>query len=183
MTRPGHYVVHRDGQIYVEQGDIYDQNFQRDCSWFVRKDIFFPGQYSSQKTSNSEILKPTNEDKSHFITETVFSPSNLIVQYSNLMLGPYVKKQPYMMPLILVSGFTSFESVYRPGFFIRHKNRRLQVSQLFSSTDRSDASFLMSDAYSSATVEVSATEEWRKFMGINLQVKNTTKHSIMSFEP
>ena len=78
-----------------------------------------------------------------------------------------------MKPLTLVSGFTSFESVYRPGFFIRHKNRRLQVSQLFSSTDRSDASFLMSDAYSSATVEVSATEEWRKFMGINLQVKKT----------
>lgn len=73
-------------------------------------------------------------------------------------------------------GYTSFESVYRPGYFIRHKNRRLQLSQLFSQSDRNDASFLMSDAYSTMGIDLSTTvettEEWRGFLGKNIQVES-----------
>ena len=44
VRRPGHYVVHRDGNIYVEQGDpLNDDQFRKDASWYVRQDIFFRG--------------------------------------------------------------------------------------------------------------------------------------------
>ena len=62
---PGHYIVNRDGQIFVEILNN-EESYRRDCSWFVRKDLFFPG-------------------------------------------------------------FTSFESVHQPGYYVRHSNRRLQV--------------------------------------------------------
>ena len=44
------------------------------------------------------------------------------------------------------TGFTSFESTTRPGMYIRHRNRRLRVSEISSNTDQNDASFLMNDA-------------------------------------
>jgi hypothetical protein len=43
LMRPGHYVSHRDGMIYVEQGDVNNEAFKKECSWLVRKDIFFNG--------------------------------------------------------------------------------------------------------------------------------------------
>ncbi len=43
VSRPGHYLVNREGMIFVEQGDVYSEEFRRDCSWFVRKDMFFTG--------------------------------------------------------------------------------------------------------------------------------------------
>jgi hypothetical protein len=58
VSRPGHYLLHRGGEIFVEAGDVNSESFRRECSWLARKDIFF-------------------------------------------------------------SGYTSFESVHRPGFFIR----------------------------------------------------------------
>ena len=70
-------------------------------------------------------------------------------------------------------GYTSFESVYRPGYFIRHKNRRLQLTQLSSQSDRNDASFLMTDAYSGggAQLDVSSrVDEWKRYLGRTVQV-------------
>lgn len=43
LTRPEHYIVQRNDEIFVERGDIYNEDFRRDCSWFARNDIFFPG--------------------------------------------------------------------------------------------------------------------------------------------
>ena len=42
----GHYVVHRDGMIFVEmsaRGSATSGDFARDASWIVRKDIYFDG--------------------------------------------------------------------------------------------------------------------------------------------
>ena len=47
-----------------------------------------------------------------------------------------------------------------PGFFIRHRNRRLQVTQIRSQGDKNDASFLMTDAYTGgATSVITETEQ------------------------
>ena len=43
MTQPGHYVRVRDGKIFIEQIDIWDQEMLRDCSWFMRENHFFQG--------------------------------------------------------------------------------------------------------------------------------------------
>ena len=64
---------------------------------------------------------------------------------------------------IFFSGYTSFESVINPGYYIRHKSRRLKVSTLNSQSDKNDASFLMSDAAGGGTVEVE--ERWQQFLG------------------
>ena len=73
---------------------------------------------------------------------------------------------------IFFNGYTSFESVIRPGYYIRHKSRRLRVSTLNSQSDRNDASFLMSDAGGGATVDV--VERWQQFLGklITLESKS-----------
>ena len=36
-------MVHRDGMIFVEQGYASSDDFARDASWIVRKDIYFDG--------------------------------------------------------------------------------------------------------------------------------------------
>ena len=71
---------------------------------------------------------------------------------------------------LFFEGYTSFESVHRQGFYIRHRNRRLQLTRLSSGSDRNDASFLMTDAYSGAGVSQTVEEEWRRFLGRNVQV-------------
>ncbi len=71
---------------------------------------------------------------------------------------------------IFFQGYTSFESVHRSGFYIRHKNRRLQLTRLSSQSDRNDASFMMTDAYSGGGVTV-VEEEWRRFLGTKLQAR------------
>ena len=42
-TRPGRYLRHRDGRVWVEEGDTTSALFQRECSWFARQDHFFTG--------------------------------------------------------------------------------------------------------------------------------------------
>lgn len=68
------------------------------------------------------------------------------------------------------SGFVSFESVEKPGFFIRHNSRRLQLSQVSSNTDRNDASFIMSDL-SDGGPEV-VQEVWRQLLDTTVQVES-----------
>ena len=49
------------------------------------------------------------------------------------------------------------------GYFIRHRNRRLQVTQIRSQGDKNDASFMMTDAYTGgATSVITETEQVRK---------------------
>ena len=46
VTRPGNYVAHRDGEIFVLSQASYggsDEEFRRECSWFIREDEFFNG--------------------------------------------------------------------------------------------------------------------------------------------
>ena len=46
------------------------------------------------------------------------------------------------------------------GYFIRHRNRRLQVTQIRSQGDKNDASFMMTDAYTGgATSVITETEQ------------------------
>ena len=73
---------------------------------------------------------------------------------------------------IFFNGYTSFESVINPGYYIRHKSRRLRVSTLSSQSDRNDASFLMSDIAGGGTVEFQ--ELWQQFLGkmITLESKS-----------
>jgi len=73
---------------------------------------------------------------------------------------------------IFFNGYTSFESVTNPGYYIRHKSRRLRVSTLNSQSDKNDASFLMSDAAGGGTVVVE--ELWQQFLGklITLESKS-----------
>lgn len=50
-TRPGFYLTHRDGLIFVEQGDLDSEVFRRECSWIARKDMFFEG-YTSFESAH-----------------------------------------------------------------------------------------------------------------------------------
>ena len=43
VTKPGRYLRHRDGKIWIEEGDITDRQFQEECSWFSKMDHFFAG--------------------------------------------------------------------------------------------------------------------------------------------
>jgi hypothetical protein len=43
VSRPNRFLRHRDGKIWIEEGDMADEQFQRECSWFVRRDHFFQG--------------------------------------------------------------------------------------------------------------------------------------------
>lgn len=52
ISRPGHYLLNRNGEIFVEQMvNSNDEAFRRECSWFVRKGIFFPGFTSFESAS------------------------------------------------------------------------------------------------------------------------------------
>ena len=71
---------------------------------------------------------------------------------------------------IFFDGFTSFESVIKPGYYIRHKSRRLQLTKLNSQSDRNDASFIMSDAAGGGTVTVE--ELWMQFIGKTITLES-----------
>ena len=72
---------------------------------------------------------------------------------------------------IFFNGFTSFESTIAPGQFIRHQNRRLKITNLQSQTDRSDASFLMNDAFTGSQASI-VTESWKEFLGKTVSVES-----------
>ena len=63
---------------------------------------------------------------------------------------------------IFFNGYTSFESATKPGYYIRHKSRRLRLTTLTSQSDRNDASFLLSDPGGGSTVVI---ELWQQFLG------------------
>ena len=72
---------------------------------------------------------------------------------------------------IFFNGFTSFESTINPGVFIRHSNRRLKTSTLNTQTDRSDASFLMNDAFTGSEANI-YQESWTQFLGKTITVES-----------
>merc|ERR1711971_1455938 len=69
------------------------------------------------------------------------------------------------------TGFTSFESTTRPGMYIRHRNRRLRVSEISSNTDQNDASFLMNDAVTGVEANI-VQESWLQFIGKTITVES-----------
>ncbi len=62
--------------------------------------------------------------------------------------------------------------MYQPGYFIRHRNRRLKLTTISSQGDRNDASFMMTDAYSGLGAVITETEEWRANLGKTLVVES-----------
>ena len=79
VTRPGRYIRHRDGKIWVEEGNLHDDAFKKECSWFARQDHFFTGfvsfesvyqpgyfiRHHSRRLEMTEIF--SNQDRSIFI--------------------------------------------------------------------------------------------------------------------
>ena len=55
--------------------------------------------------------------------------------------------------------------------YLRHRSRRLRVSQLESQTDRSDASFLMNDAVTGIEANI-VQEAWLQFLGKTITVES-----------
>ena len=53
VTKPGHFVRCRDGQIFIEMLDIWDQQMIQDCSWFMRENKFFDGFFSFESVQQS----------------------------------------------------------------------------------------------------------------------------------
>ena len=43
VTNPGRYLRSRGGSIFIESGDMRDQQFRLECSWMARMDHFFTG--------------------------------------------------------------------------------------------------------------------------------------------
>ena len=117
VTRPGSYIIHRDGDIFVQNQTMYgarDEEFRRECSWFVRENEFF-------------------------------------------------------------DGFTSFESVVTPGFYIRHRNRKLKTTAIDSVKDRNDASFMMIDINSGDAGNFE--EAWRRYLGKTVTIESKAEPS------
>ena len=55
--------------------------------------------------------------------------------------------------------------------FIRHSNRRLRISRLDSQTDRSDASFLMNDAFTGSQATI-VQDGWKQFLGKTITIES-----------
>ena len=87
ITRPGRYIRHRDGKIWVEEGDTNSQSFKRECSWFARNDHFFTGfvsfesvhqpgffiRHHSRRLEMSEIFSNQDRNDASFIMSDINS--------------------------------------------------------------------------------------------------------------
>ena len=87
ITRPGRYIRHRDGKIWVEEGDVNDQTFKKECSWFARNDHFFSGfvsfesvhqpgffiRHHSRRLEISEIFSNQDRNDASFIMSDINS--------------------------------------------------------------------------------------------------------------
>ena len=87
ITNPGRYIRHRDGKIWVEEGDINDEAFKRECSWFARNDHFFTGfvsfesvyqpgyfiRHHSRRLEMTEIFSNQDRNDASFIMSDINS--------------------------------------------------------------------------------------------------------------
>ena len=94
ISRPGRFLRHRDGKIWIEEGDVTDAQFQKECSWFTRMDHFFAGfisfesvtqpgwfvRHRSRRLELSEIVTNGDRNDGSFIMEDVSSGMQVTVQ-------------------------------------------------------------------------------------------------------
>ena len=94
ITNPGRYIRHRDGKIWVEEGNIYDENFKRECSWFARNDHFFTGfvsfesvyqpgyfiRHHSRRLEMTEIFSNQDRNDASFIMSDINSGMEVVQQ-------------------------------------------------------------------------------------------------------
>ena len=87
ITRPGRYIRHRDGKIWVEEGDVNNESFKRECSWFARQDHFFTGfvsfesvfqpgyfiRHHSRRLEMTEIFSNQDRNDASFIMSDINS--------------------------------------------------------------------------------------------------------------
>ena len=87
ISRPGRYIRHRDGKIWVEEGDVTEESFKRECSWFARNDHFFSGfvsfesvhqpgffiRHHSRRLEMSEIFSNQDRNDASFIMSDINS--------------------------------------------------------------------------------------------------------------
>merc|ERR550519_508609 len=87
ISRPGRYIRHRDGKIWIEEGDLSNEEFKRECSWFAKMDHFFSGfisfesvyqpgwfiRHNSQRLELSEIFSNQDRNDASFIMSDVNS--------------------------------------------------------------------------------------------------------------
>ena len=98
ITRPGRYIWHRDGKIWVEEGDIVnDEAFKRECSWFLRKDHFFTGfvsfesvyqpgyfiRHHSRRLEMTEIFSNQDRNDASFIMADINSGMEVEIANEN----------------------------------------------------------------------------------------------------
>merc|ERR1712106_25465 len=86
-TKPGRYIRHRDGKIWIEEGDTSSEEFRRECSWFAKMDHFFSGfisfesvhqpgwfvRHNSRRLELSEIYSNQDRNDASFIMSDVNS--------------------------------------------------------------------------------------------------------------
>ena len=79
VTQPGRFVRHRGGLIYVEEGNMDDQQFKSDCSWFAKgshneKNVFVF--LTVVRQYGFDYLYTNNKQKVHFISIYIL-PQNI----------------------------------------------------------------------------------------------------------
>lgn len=94
VTRPGRFVRHRGGKIWVEEADTEDEAVKRECSWLLRNDHFFTGfvsfesvhqpgffiRHHSRRLEMTEIFSNQDRNDASFIMADVSSGQEVTVQ-------------------------------------------------------------------------------------------------------
>ena len=97
VTRPGRYIRHRDGKIWVEEGNLHDDAFKKECSWFARQDHFFTGfvsfesvyqpgyfiRHHSRRLEMTEIFSNQDRNDASFIMSDINSGLEVSGQTEN----------------------------------------------------------------------------------------------------
>merc|ERR550519_3277072 len=87
ISRPGRYIRHRDGKIWIEEGDLSNEEFRRECSWFAKMDHFFSGfisfesvyqpgwfiRHNSRRLELTEIFSNQDRNDASFIMSDINS--------------------------------------------------------------------------------------------------------------
>ena len=115
ITRPGRYIRHRDGKIWVEEGDTNNEAFKRECSWFARNDHFFTGfvsfesvyqpgffiRHHSRRLEMTEIFSNQDRNDASFIMSDINSGVEVAVSQTEnwrQFLGKTVEVESKAVP-------------------------------------------------------------------------------------
>ena len=106
VTKPGRYLRHRDGKIWIEEGDVSNSDFQKECSWFARMDHFFAGfisfesvtqpglfiRHRSRRLELSEIVTNNDRNDGSFIMSDMSSGMEMSVGVTEAQWKRYLGK-------------------------------------------------------------------------------------------